>query len=880
MKSKFNKFLILITLLCTGCGLLDKPGTSSSVLPSSSEIIEISSSNIEQSSEVEESINTSLSSSNSSSLGCEHIYDYDCDPTCNICGSRRNTMHVYQSKTEVEASQTAFGLQVYACRSCGDVKGLTSIEPLSSSVERPDITKEEYAYLSAVKARKQAKEIFSEVLEKNEKDFFMLPIIDIVRYKELKDFTMDLVKDCETDYQKIETIYTWITKNINYDINAQTYSIYKTFKERKAVCFGFTSLMHDMLSAVDIMSMYTSGYASYGRVTFNDIYSFNRDDKNAHAWLLIYCDDRVVFADPTWGAYNIDSFDLTDEEIKETYITVDTDEINVIPDGIDCRLYLNAIYKLGDFYFNLFDGKINDTGEISIIRNMVYETTFKFHRKNDGYVYKGTQFVNYAYNDGIIYYCTTDDLSLMYYAATNGHSYPYLKMLSYVKILEQEYGKDIDLEFEDEMEVINNLIFRKKDDYYSLVAYTGTETDITIPGEIKGLKVKEIASDAFMNNSILEKITIENGIEIIRNNAFANTINLKEIVIPNTVKTIESAFFGSGITKLEIPDSVESMGGLFTCGLLEELVLPNINFDFGSISGCYSLKSIKFSENNDYYTVEDNVIFDKDKTKLIFYPAGLVNVTYTIPEGIKEIGESAFDSNENLKEVIIPSSVNKLGNRAFYFSNIEKIELPEGIKEIPQEAFFNCVNLISVKLPESLLKIDQSAFSGCQNLENINIPKNIKEIFFGYCPSLREIVVSEENPYLKSVDNVIYSKDGKTLVFYPMGKFGNEYTVLEGTEVIKGSAFSYNPTLKVINLPSGLKKIETGAFCNFKGNYLVIPESVEILETEFVVQCPKVTIYYNWNKETTPSKVWTSSAIVIYYKGQWQYVEGIPTPIK
>lgn len=105
--------------------------------------------------------------------------------------------------------------------------------------------------------------------------------------------------------------------------------------------------------------------------------------------------------------------------------------------------------------------------------------------------------------------------------------------------------------------------------------------------------------------------------------------------------------------------------------------------------------------------------------------------TVVIPEGITEIGGSAFEDVESLKSVQLPSTLEKIGEKTFVGSGIEKIVIPESIKEIPDYAFNGCGNLVSVVLPDTLEIIGYSAFAGCNSLTDINIPAGIKEIRSG-----------------------------------------------------------------------------------------------------------------------------------------------------
>ena len=118
---------------------------------------------------------------------------------------------------------------------------------------------------------------------------------------------------------------------------------------------------------------------------------------------------------------------------------------------------------------------------------------------------------------------------------------------------------------------------------------------------------------------------------------------------------------------------------------------------------------------------------------------------YVIPDGVTEIGESAFLESGCLflRSVEIPGSVKKIGRSAFSEClNLTTIELPEGVETIEPLAFRRCVNLKRVELPDSLKTIGAGAFAGCTALEKIRIPDGVTAIGLGAflgCSSLADV---------------------------------------------------------------------------------------------------------------------------------------------
>ncbi len=210
-----------------------------------------------------------------------------------------------------------------------------------------------------------------------------------------------------------------------------------------------------------------------------------------------------------------------------------------------------------------------------------------------------------------------------------------------------------------------------------------------------------------------------------------------------------------------------------------------------------------------------------------------------IPNGVTKIGDNAFDGCSSLENITIPDSVTEIGEYAFYnCKSLKSIIIPNSVTSIGHRAFFFCSSLTSIIIPNSVTSIGHRAFYYCSSLTSVTIPNSVTEIgegaFSGYS-SLASITVDPSNSSYKSIDGNLYSKDGKTLVQYAIGKEGETFEIPTGVTTIGNDAFSECKSLKSIIIPNSVTSIGGGAFFDCSSlTSVTIPNSVtEIGENAF-----------------------------------------------
>lgn len=217
--------------------------------------------------------------------------------------------------------------------------------------------------------------------------------------------------------------------------------------------------------------------------------------------------------------------------------------------------------------------------------------------------------------------------------------------------------------------------------------------------------VTSIGDYAFSEAYSVTSVTIPDGVMKIGADAFSDCFFLPEITVPETVVYIDSSAFRNchSLSEFYIPASVTTLGN-------------SVFF------GCGGLKRIDVAEDNLYFSDVDGVLFDKNVSKIIQYPASKAGGFYKIPDGVTEIGAFAFPMGRNLIGLELPDSITTIGDDAFNSSySVFYIIIPETVTSIGVGAFSECYSLCHV-----LYKGSESAYEKIHfGLENDSLNKAV-----------------------------------------------------------------------------------------------------------------------------------------------------------
>ncbi|MBQ8027827.1 MAG: leucine-rich repeat domain-containing protein [Clostridia bacterium] len=294
-------------------------------------------------------------------------------------------------------------------------------------------------------------------------------------------------------------------------------------------------------------------------------------------------------------------------------------------------------------------------------------------------------------------------------------------------------------------------------------------------------------------------------------------------IIPNSVTSVEDyALYNCySLTSITIPDGLTTIGeSVFSnCSKLTSINIPSSVTTIGEsvFSGCSKLTSIIVDADNKFYSNDDKgVLFNKDKSVLVKYPEGNADTSYTIPNSVTTIGNTAFSSN-NLTNINIPNSVTTIGNSAFSFNNnLTNINIPDSVTTIGNGAFYNSHALTNIDIPDSVITIGASAFDNCYKLTNVTIGSGVTTIgndAFRCGDALTNITVDADNTaYSSDSRGVLFNKNKTVLIQYPMGNIETSYTIPNSVITINDFAFPGCTNLVAVTIPGSVKTLGNGAF--------------------------------------------------------------------
>ena len=292
------------------------------------------------------------------------------------------------------------------------------------------------------------------------------------------------------------------------------------------------------------------------------------------------------------------------------------------------------------------------------------------------------------------------------------------------------------------------------------------------------------------------------------------------LVIPEKIdgykveKIRYGAFKGrNDITTVVIPDSVVEIGS-------------------NSFSECKSLSSVKLSSN--LKTLEFGAFYNCDKLTSIMIPKSLEKATSW------STGDGPFSDCDNLKNVTFEAGTTRIAQNLFGdCKGLEKIEIPDTVQSIENQAFYKCGFLTDVKIGSEVTKIGYGAFEDCGKLAAIMIPDSVVEIgsySFSECKSLSSVKLSSN---LKTLEyGAFYNCDKLTSIMIPKSlEKATSWSTVGGD-----GPFSDCDNLKNVTFEAGTTRIAQHLFGDCKGlEKIEIPDTVQSIENQAFYKCGSLT---------------------------------------
>ena len=311
----------------------------------------------------------------------------------------------------------------------------------------------------------------------------------------------------------------------------------------------------------------------------------------------------------------------------------------------------------------------------------------------------------------------------------------------------------------------------------------------------------------------------------IGNKAFYEWTLITSVTIPDSVTSIgESAFQGcSGLRSFTVSSSVTSIGS-------------------GALNGCSGLTSFTVAQGNSAFSSTNGVLFNKDKTLLLFCAGGKTG-DYTIPDGVTSIAEGAFQGCSGLTSVTIPNSVTNIGKGAFLgCSGLTSVTVNKGSPAFSsndgglfnkdQTSLLLCPGgKTDYTVPSSVTSIGKDAFNDCSELRFALFLGDQPAFDFDafvrssatVCYALGNVSWhSSINGHPTGVwtpdDGSVYVRNGSAITFMGNYSIANADVIIPSTfdglpvTSIGKNAFRNDWELTSVTIPSSIKSIGPGAF--------------------------------------------------------------------
>ena len=420
-----------------------------------------------------------------------------------------------------------------------------------------------------------------------------------------------------------------------------------------------------------------------------------------------------------------------------------------------------------------------------------------------------------------------------------------------------------------------SLSYKRVGNYYVVDGIGSWDSSIvTVPSSYNGKPVKGISDNAFKDNKVITSVTISPDVSSIGKSAFDGCYNLTEVVFEENINLTDvgdKAFNGCrGLLNITVPEGVTAISdGMFKgCSRLANVIVPSTvrRIDSCAFENCSSLTQITFSAGSQLTKISHKAF------------SGCVDLpSVIVPSGVLLIDDYAFTGCSSLTNVIFSegSQLQTFGKECFYGCTLlQTIKIPSNVTTIEEDVFGACNGLKNIEVdennshyksidgnlycengtvlllyargksdteftfPNGVSGVKANAFNGSR-LNDVNVSlgvTNIETGAFNNCVNLTNINVSQDNVTYKSVDGVLYSKNGTEIIKYPKGKNAVSFEIPLGVTTLCSRAFEECSYLENLIIPDSVAEVELGAVYKCDG--------LETLSLPFVGNARDCSITY------------------------------------
>lgn len=395
--------------------------------------------------------------------------------------------------------------------------------------------------------------------------------------------------------------------------------------------------------------------------------------------------------------------------------------------------------------------------------------------------------------------------------------------------------------FPGNMENVNIGGFKNCDVTHVIVEEGAKKVTLTSNKYLKSITLPKTVSElvGFLDAKELENFVIDEDAPLteIGDYTFYKCTKLKSFTCPKSVTKIGRIAFSecSALETVKLPEGITSIGdrAFEYCSSMVNLNIPK---------GVKTIGTKAFLRCSSWTGEVDLPQITVLPQQVFHHCRNLKRLTFAT--GITSIGEEALANCGGLGALTFDEGLTSIGQKAFYWSSITELHLPESLKSLSYWMCYNCENLQKVTLPNSLTEIAEGAFKSCKQLTEINIPTaltTIRETAFDGCAMPKELNLSNvttiEGYAFRNCTQLTKVILAKTLESIPVWAFGSctslaDVTWPQNLKTISYYAF-YEAPIATLQLPETVTSIGDKAFSNNKAiTRFVFPKHVgKVLST-------------------------------------------------